>query len=160
MQPLFAKCASAFVLLLAFAAVASPAAADQPLSVCRRFSGSLTSRDDGVTVLRLTGTAEALGRFSCYGELRFAPADEAGVRQGAGEIAFTAANGDLLVGVITADIDADGFFSAEIHWRDAVTFSDGTTVASSGHFAKHRPAGLIMKASADTQGGLVSSLKA
>jgi hypothetical protein len=28
-----------------------------------------------------------------------------------------------------------------IHWRDAVTFGDGTTVASTGRFVDHRPPG-------------------
>jgi hypothetical protein len=30
-----------------------------------------------------------------------------------------------------------------IHWRNAVTFSEGTTVASTGRFVDHRPPGII-----------------
>jgi hypothetical protein len=155
----FAKFAPVVLALLALAAVAPSAVADQPLSVCRGYSGSLTSRDDGVAVLRLIGTAEALGKFSCYGEIVFIPWNEDGTLLGTGVVAFTAANGLQLVGVIAAGIDADGDFSAEIHWRDDVTFSDGTTVASSGRFVEHRPPGTLLKKASETDGNIVQNIK-
>jgi hypothetical protein len=64
--------------------------------------------------------------------------------EGLGVVAFQAANGDLLAGVIAWQYDSeDHSLSLEIYWRDAVTVSDGATVASTGRFVKHRPPGII-----------------
>ena len=48
---------------------------------------------------------------------------------------FRAANGDLLVGEVTWDIDPGGDLRSSriiFHWRDFVELSDGTIVASTG----------------------------
>jgi len=92
-------------------------------------------------VFRLTGTSEELGNCTGYGELVFVPGQDENTFDGMGVGAFIAANGDVLVGVIKAQIDEDNVLSWVIHWRDAVTFSDGTTAVSTGRFVDHRPPG-------------------
>lgn len=132
---------AALMLLTAFAHFA---AADQPLGKMRVKSVSLTFGTGGYAVLRMEGTAPELGNCTCYGEVDFVPGEEEGALDGLGVVAFTAADGDVLVGVIAVqDLDIvhqqAGF---EIHWRDAVTFRDGTTVESTGRFVDHRPPGI------------------
>jgi hypothetical protein len=131
-------------LALALLAVCAPfATADQPLGRMQVKSITLTLADDGFAVLRMIGTAEELGNCACYGELVFVPGEDEGTLDGTGVVAFTAANGDILVGVIAAQLDTVAqTLSFVIHWRDAVTFSDGTTVESTGRFVNHRPPGL------------------
>jgi hypothetical protein len=141
MKPLSARFVPVALALVAVAAVPPSAPADQPLGTLHVRSFSLDPDEDGFAVLRLAGTAEGLGNCACYGEIEFG--EVGGTFEGTGVVAFTAADGDLLVGVIAADIDEDGVISAEVHWRDAVTFSDGTTVASTGRFLEHRPAGVF-----------------
>jgi hypothetical protein len=67
---------------------------------------------------------------------------------GHGVVVFTAANGDLLVGVVewNADAEANNLRTNQIHfsWRDSVEFNDGTIVASTGRFVKDRPPGLVV----------------
>jgi hypothetical protein len=108
-------------------------------------SANLALGDGGFATLRMMGTAEQLGKCSCYGELKFVPGEDEGTFDGLGVVVFTAANGDRLVGVIAMKIDdMDDTFSAEMHWRDSVTLRDGTTVASSGRFVEQRPPGLLV----------------
>jgi hypothetical protein len=135
------KLVTGVVATLALTAWLPFAAADQPLSKMKVKSATLTFGDGGFAVLRLTGTAEELGRCAAYGELVFVPGEDEDTVDGMGVAAFIAANGDVLVGVIEAQIDEDNLLSWVIHWRDAVTFSDGTTVASTGRFVDHRPPG-------------------
>jgi hypothetical protein len=128
--------------ILALTACPPFAAADQPLSKIKVKSATLTFGDVGFAVLRFTGSAEALGNCAAYGELVFVPGEDDDTLDGMGVVAFTAANDDVLVGVIEAQIDEDtGRIDWVIHWRDAVTFSDGTIVASTGRFVDHRPPG-------------------
>jgi hypothetical protein len=127
--------------LLAFATLQPFAAADPLITITG--IGNLTDVD-GVAVLRLTGNASHLGKFACYGEIDFEPGDEEGSVDGAGVVAFRAANGDMLVGVITWQIDANGMGQARFRWLDAVTFADGTTAESTGRFAERRPQGAVV----------------
>jgi hypothetical protein len=143
MKLLSAKFAPVALALLALAAYPPFAAADQPLGSMKVKSFSLTFEDDGLAVLRMTGTAPELGNCACYAEIDFVPGEDEGTLDGVGVVVFKAANGDLLVGVVAAHFDEDGNFSAEMHWRDAVTFSDRTTVESTGRFVDHRPPGII-----------------
>ena len=113
------------------------AAADPVIKI--KGSGTLAD-GDGATVFRLTGTTSHLGKFACYGEIDFEPGDE-GSLDGVGVVAFRAADGDMLVGEIAWHISADAAGRAAFRWRDAVTFGDGTTVESTGRFAKTRPPG-------------------
>ena len=133
------------IALLTVAALPPMASADQPLGTLKVKSADLTLGEDGFATLHMTGTAEQLGNCSCYGELDFIPGAEQDTLDGMGVVVFTAANGDRLVGVIAMHLDElDDTFSAEMHWRDSVTLGDGTTVASSGRFVKHRPPGLLV----------------
>ena len=145
MKPLRAKFARLAVglltvVLLALTAVSLSAPAGQPLGKVNLESFDFTPAD-GFAVLRLTGTAEGLGKCIAYAELDVVYG-EAHTYDGTGVVAFTSANGDMLVGVITAQRDSEGATSAEVHWRDRVTLHDGTTVASTGRFENQRPAGL------------------
>jgi ABC-type transport system substrate-binding protein len=135
------KLATGVLAILALTACLPFAAADQPLSKMKVRSATLTFSDGGFAVLGLTGMAEALGKCSAYGELVFVPGEDEDTLDGMGVAAFTAADGDVLVGVIAAQIDEDNRLTWVIHWRDTVTFSDGTTVASTGRFVDNRPPG-------------------
>jgi hypothetical protein len=106
-----------------------------------RGEGTLSIDAAGDGVLHLSGTASHLGHYVCYAEIDSRAGDEAGARDGVGVVAFTAANGDQLVGVITWHINADGTGRASFAWRDAVTFGDGTTLKSTGRFAERRVPG-------------------
>jgi hypothetical protein len=128
----------AIAITFAFAAVPPTASADPLIKL--KCQGTLTS-DGGSAVLRVEGTATELGQFACYGEIVFAPGLEPGSLDGDGVVAFAAANSDVLVGVIAWHINADGTGQAAFHWRDTVTFGDGTTAASTGRFADRRPPG-------------------
>jgi hypothetical protein len=144
MNLLSARLGPVALALVPLAAFPPFAAAEQPLGKLEVKSFSLTFEEEGLAVLRMTGTAEELGRCSCYGEIVFDPGADEGPLHGEGVIAFTAANGDLLVGVVAAQLDeGDNVLSVVIHWRDAVTFSDDTTIESTGRFADHRPPGII-----------------
>lgn len=132
-------------LVSLWAAFPSFAAADQPLGMMKVKSADLSLGDDGFGMFQMTGTAEHLGNCTCFGELDFVPDQEQSMVTGQGVVVFTAANGDQLVGVIAMQLDeAHDTFSAEMHWRDSVVLSDGTTVASSGRFVNHRPPGLLV----------------
>ena len=135
----------ALVLLATIAcAMLTPfAAGDQPLGELKVKSFSLSFGEDGFAVLRMTGTAPDLGNCACCGELVFAPGEDEDTLDGLGVVVFTAANGDILVGVIAAQIDTiDQTFAAQVRWRDSVTVRNGATIASSGRFARHRPTGM------------------
>src|SRR5262245_36295343 len=102
--------------LLALTAIPPFAAADQPLGKIKVKSITLTFNEDDFAVLRMSGTAADLGNCDCYGEIVFVPGADEGTLDGVGVVAFRAANGDLLVGIIAAKVDtADGTFDAEIH---------------------------------------------
>jgi len=101
------------------------------------------SKDGDFVVMQLTGTLQGLGDSTGYAELDVVEG-EAPTFDGAGVVVFIAANHDILVGVIAAQRDKEGAISAEFHWRDSVTLHDGTTVASTGRFEDHRPAGARM----------------
>ena len=142
MKAFFARSATGVLAILALIACLPFTAADQPLSKMNVESATLTFSDGGFAVLRSTGTAEELGKCAAYGELVFVPGEDEDTVDGMGVIAFVAANGDVLVGVIESQIDEDTLvIHWVIHWRDAVTFSDGSTVASTGRFVDHRPPG-------------------
>ena len=137
-----------FVVVAALLACSlQPAAAMSPVKL-NHWSGTVNLWNAGITPFELAGTASHLGQFVASGEVEFLPIGENGSLLGAGPVVFTAANGDLLVGVVTWDVgpEAEGERATRLHfsWRDAVTFSDGTLVASSGRFVSSRPPGLVV----------------
>src|SRR5438067_244993 len=86
--------------------------------------GTVTEMPGGASTLTMKGTASHLGQYTCYAEIDFVPGVEVGSQDGIGVGVFTAANGDLLAGIVTFHMGADG--NSEIHfsWRDSVKFND------------------------------------
>jgi hypothetical protein len=113
----------------------------------KKFLGTIDFTTEEVTTFTLEGTASHLGKYTCYGEVVFTPLPD-GSLLGDGVSVFTAANGDLLVGAVSWDVDPEGdeLLTSHIHfsWRDSVTFSDGTVVSSTGRFTDDRPPGLVV----------------
>jgi hypothetical protein len=118
------------------------AEADQPILTIRA-QGTFTIDDDGFAVAQLQGTAPGMGKFVSYGELVFVSGEQEGSLDGEGIMAFTAANGDIIAAFVEWQIAADGTNTVLVHWRDAVTFSDSTTVSTTGRFVDRRPPGPI-----------------
>jgi len=114
------------------------------------WQGAIDLSAEPITPFVIEGTASHLGEFSCHGEVLFLPGEVEGSLVGQGVAVLEAANGDLLVGVVTWDVDpAVGDFSASrmhFSWRDFVQFSDGTIVSSTGRFVDDRPPGLVVNA--------------
>src|SRR5579864_526799 len=105
--------------------------------------GAIDLSQEGSPTFAFSGTASHLGRYRCYGEIEFHPGATQGSMDGVGVAVFVAANGDLLVGVATCELDADGTGQMRFSWRDSVEFSDGTIVSSTGRFATSRPPGAV-----------------
>ena len=80
-----------------------PAAAMSPVKL-NRWSGRINLSNVGTPPFELAGTASHLGQFVANGEVEVLPIGESGSLVGAGPVVFTAANGDLLVGVVTWDV--------------------------------------------------------
>jgi hypothetical protein len=124
-----------------------PAYAVSPIKL-QHWSGRIISSTTGPASFDLAGTASHLGQFTGSGEVEFLPVGDEGLLVGAGPVVLQAANGDLLVGVVTWDVGVESGAErpARLHfsWRDAVTFNDGTTFASTGRFATSRPPGLVV----------------
>ena len=104
--------------------------------------GTLLDVPGGPSTFTLAGTASHLGLYTCFGEITFAPTQPDGSRDGVGVGAFTAANGDVLVGVVDMHITADGNSDIHFSWRDSVEFNDGTVARSTGRFERFRPPGI------------------
>ena len=138
----------ALVALLTLFQVVPPAALAESAVKLKNFQGTIDFSTERPSPFTLEGTASHLGRYNAYGEVNFVPSGEDGSLPGEGVAVFEAANGDLLVGVVTWDADAeiDGLRTSGIHfsWRDSVEFSDGTIVASTGRFVDSRPPGLVV----------------
>jgi hypothetical protein len=137
------------VAMLSFSLVSNPAFATSPVKL-QNWTGTIDLSDDEPLPFTLKGTASHLGRFTASGEVEFLPGEKKGSLIGNGVVVFEAANGDLLVGDVTWDVDpaVDGFSSSAVHfsWRDSVEFDDGTVFTSTGRFAKaeDRPPGLVV----------------
>jgi len=113
----------------------------------RTMQGVLDLTPAGAPVFTLEGVASHLGQFTASGEIEFQPG-AAGSLLGDGVAVFRAADGDLLVGAVTWDMDpaVNGEQTAHIHfsWRDSVQLRDGSIVASTGRFVTARPPGLVV----------------
>ena len=123
------------------------ALAESPIEL-KNWQGTIDFSTQRISPFTLSGTASHLGQFTAYGEVRFLPGNVTGSLVGNGVVAFTAANGDRLVGVVTwdADTEAAGMRTSGIHfsWRDSVPFSNGSIASSTGRFAQSRPPGLVV----------------
>jgi len=114
--------------------------------------GSIELSTEGPSPFVLAGNASHFGTYTCYGEVEFSPGAEAGSLEGEGVAVIQAANGDLIVGIVTWQINADGNGQTAFSWRDSVEFSDGTVVSSTGRFTRLRPAGAVSKLKSITDG--------
>jgi hypothetical protein len=123
------------------------ALAQSPVKL-RNMRGTIELTAAGTSVFEMEGTASHLGKFTASGEIDFQPGAEAGSLIGDGVAVFEAADGDLLVGRVTWDMDPEvnGGQAAHIHfsWRDSVQLRDGRIVASTGRFVTNRPPGLVV----------------
>jgi hypothetical protein len=99
---------------------------------------------EGPSPFVLSGTARHFGKFTCYGEFEFQPGEAEGALDGVGVAVLEAANGDLIVGVVSCRVDANGDGQIHFSWRDSVELSDGTVVGNTGPFQEHRPAGVVI----------------
>lgn len=114
--------------------------------------GSMEFSTDGPAPFVLQGNASHFGKYICYGEVEFSPGAEPGTWEGEGVAVIRAANGDLIVGIVTWQINANGNGQTAFSWRDSVEFSDGAVVSSTGRFTSSRPAGAVSKLKAITDG--------
>jgi hypothetical protein len=134
-------------LLSLFGTTPKAALAESPVKVTK-LHGVVDLSADAPHPFDLEGIASHLGKFTAYGEIEFVPGEEQGSLLGTGVVVFEAANGDLLVGIVTQEVDpaVDGVGAAHIHfsWRDSVEFSDGRIISSTGRFVTDRPSGLVV----------------
>jgi hypothetical protein len=132
----------AMVVLLAFFARCVAPAGAAPQIKLNKWAGTIDFSATGPSPFALAGTSSHLGDFEAVGEIDIVP----GAEVAEGVVVFTAANGDLLVGVTTWDLGEDESGALHFSWRDSIEFSDGTIVHSTGRFAdaKNRPAGLVV----------------
>ena len=124
------------------------AIADESPIELKNWQGTIDFSTTRISPFTLSGTASHLGQFTAAGEVRFIAGRSPGSLVGAGVIAFTAADGDMLVGVVTWDADAEvgaqRSSGIQFSWRDSVQFSNGAIVSSTGRFAESRPPGLVV----------------
>jgi hypothetical protein len=128
--------------------VPSAMAGKSPVQL-KNWQGSIDLNLPGpVHPFSLQGNGSHLGKFTAHGEVEFVLGAERGTLVGEGAVVFEAANGDLLVGVVTWEVDAevDGLRTTSLHfsWRDSVEFSDSTIVSNTGRFVDDRPPGLVV----------------
>ncbi len=113
------------------------------------FTGTIDFHVDQTSAFELRGTEPDLGDYTARGEVTFHAA-AAGTLLGTGVALFTLANGDQLVAAVNWPVDVEQnqqrAGQIEFRWRDAVTFSDGSSFASTGQFADpaNRPPGLVV----------------
>jgi hypothetical protein len=137
-RPSFVSCISA-VIAIGLTSFAVPVFAEPAVKLKVTAVIDLSASNPFPFVLE--GNATHLGKVSGYGEVQFIPGDAAGSLDGVGPAVLRAANGDLLVGIVTWHVAAEGTGDAHFSWRDAVTLGDGTVVATTGRFLRNRPAG-------------------
>src|SRR3989442_8323954 len=92
------------VVLVAFCVCSvSPAFAESPITL-KNWQGTINFSPDGPSLFQLQGTASHLGRFTAHGEVELLPG-AGGSLFGDGVVAFQAANGDMIVGLTTWQVD-------------------------------------------------------
>lgn len=138
-----------FIALLCFL-VAFPVTvrAESPVKL-QKFVGAINlAAGPGAIPFTLEGQASHLGNFTSRGEVTFTPGRESGTFVGSGPVVMRAANGHLLVGMVTWEVSAldRGVRTSHMHfrWRDSVTFSDGVIVRPTGRFVDEPPPGLVV----------------
>jgi hypothetical protein len=138
------KFLTAFGAIAGGVLVGGEASAKSPLKLTK-WEGMVDLTPGRVAPFELNGTASHLGQFTAFGEVEFLPGPGEGSLIGEGIVVFEAANGDLLVGVLSWDVD-EGGSGGQIHhvsWRDSVEFTDGKVVSSTGRLVDDRPPGVV-----------------
>lgn len=130
-------------IAISMAMFAERAFADPVVDI--RGEGTLTLAAGGPATFEFQGNASHLGKFTAYGEINLTPGPDEGSMEGEGVAVFQASNGDLLVGVVTWQVDDDGAGQMAFSWRDSVQFTDGSMVSTTGRFVEKRPAGAVSK---------------
>src|SRR5688572_22744515 len=93
-------------LLLSFlVALPQQALAAKSAIKMHKWEGAIDFSDEGPSTFVLSGNASHLGKFTADGEVTFGPVDDDGIMVGEGVVVFEAANGDLLVGTATWNVD-------------------------------------------------------
>ena len=138
----------ALAAVLSVLLAANPVLAAKSPVKLQKWSGEIDFSTEETSTFSLQGNASHLGKFTAEGEVDFVPGEDEGTFVGLGVVVFTAANGDLLVGNVTWDVEVDdeGIGDSRIHfvWADSVEFSDGTVVENTGRFVDDRPPGLVV----------------
>lgn len=122
--------------------------AESPVKL-QKFAGAINlAAAPGPVPFTLEGQASHLGKFTSQGEVTFSAGAQPDTYVGTGPVVMRAANGHLLVGVVTWEVSASNgeFRSSEMHfkWADSVTFSNGNVVTNTGRFIDDRPSGLVV----------------
>lgn len=114
------------------------------------FTGAIVFETGKTSRFQLSGTAAEIGVYVADGEVTFLPGVEPDTLLGEGVAVFTDADGDRLVAVVSWPLESEFKNKREgdisFHWRDTVTFADGTQQSSTGKFAaaEDRPPGLVV----------------
>jgi hypothetical protein len=93
----------------------------------------------GPSHFAVTGTNEDFGRYMAIGEVNFVDGG-----QGTGVAVLGAEGGDKIVADVTILLHTDETADFTFHWRDSVTFTDGSVLSSTGLFATSKPPGLAL----------------
>lgn len=135
-------------ILCFFQAFPAHLRAESPVKL-QKFVGAINlAAAPGPVPFSLEGQASHLGKFTSQGEVTFSPGAQPDTYVGTGPVVMRAANGHLLVGVVTWEVSAlnGEFRSSHMHfkWADSVTFSNGNVVTNTGRFVDDRPPGLVV----------------
>lgn len=98
---------------------------------------------NGISQFSVTGTTAEFGRYLALGEATIFPGGEEGELDGEGIAVVQAENDDQIVAEVTLKVTDEGF-DITFHWRDSVTFSNGSTVSNTGAFVDNQPPGLFL----------------
>jgi hypothetical protein len=97
---------SGITLAVALLVASAPARAEErPFHL--RGAGQLALGEDGSGTFTASGVATHLGRWTNAGTIQFDPGEEPRTLKAAGELTYTAANGDTLHVIFTGVLDLD-----------------------------------------------------
>lgn len=98
---------------------------------------------DGLSQFTVTGTTTEFGQYLALGEATIFPGEQEGELDGEGIAVLQADNDEQIAADVTFKATDEGF-DFTFHWRDSVTFSNGSTAANTGSFVDDQPPGLFL----------------
>lgn len=98
---------------------------------------------EGLSQFTVTGTTAEFGRYLALGEATFVLGEQEGELDGTGIAVVQAGNEDQIVADVTSKVTNEGL-DFTFHWRDSVTFNNGSTAANTGVFVDYQPPGLFL----------------